>query len=160
MTAPSAIRARRLEKSFKDGEARTPVLRHVDLDVATGEMTFLIGPSGCGKTTLISLIAGILRPDGGEVEIFGTRLGALSAKALAAFRAQTIGFIFQQFNLIPTLTAVENASIPLLIGGAPAATAERRAADMLDRLGLSTHLDKLPSQLSGGNSSVSPSRAR
>lgn len=145
-----AVRARALEKSFADGEARAVVLPGVDLDVMAGEMTFIVGPSGCGKTTLLTVIAGLLRPDAGEVEIFGTRLAALDTLALARFRAHNIGFIFQQFNLLPTLTAVENAAVPLQICGTPRAKAERAAAEMLDRLGLSAHLDKLPAQLSGG----------
>ena len=148
--AAHAVRVRGVEKSFVDGEARVVVLPGVDLDALAGEITFIVGPSGCGKTTLLSIIAGILRADAGEVEVFGTRIGALNPMGLAQFRARNVGFIFQQFNLLPALTAVENAAIPVIIGGAAAAAAERKAAKLLDRLGLGAHLDKLPAQLSGG----------
>jgi len=145
-----AVAVRGVEKAFADGETRSVILPGVDFDVMAGEMTFLVGPSGCGKTTLLSIIAGILRADAGEVDLFGTRLSRLDPVQLARFRAREIGFIFQQYNLLPALTAVENAAVPLIIGGATGSAAERAAAELLDRLGLSAHLDKVPAQLSGG----------
>jgi putative ABC transport system ATP-binding protein len=145
-----AIRVTGVTKSFADGESRVAVLHDIAFEIMPGELTFLVGPSGCGKTTLISVIAGILRPDDGDVDVFGTRLGTLGTLDLARFRAATIGFIFQQFNLLPALTALENASVPLLIGGMRTAAAEHRAAELLERLGLGDHLGKLPAQLSGG----------
>jgi putative ABC transport system ATP-binding protein len=113
-------------------------------------MTYIVGPSGCGKTTLISVIAGILTAEKGEVELFGTRLRSLENAELSRFRAEAIGFIFQQFNLLPALTAVENASVPLLINGESEAKATRKARDLLAAVGLQDHLDKFPAQLSGG----------
>jgi putative ABC transport system ATP-binding protein len=113
-------------------------------------MTYIVGPSGCGKTTLISVIAGILTAEKGEVELFGTRLRSLENAELSRFRAEAIGFIFQQFNLLPALTAVENASVPLLIKGVPEAKATRKARDLLAAVGLQDHLDKFPAQLSVG----------
>ena len=145
-----AVQARGLAKIFRDGETDVPVLRDIDLDLPQGGMNFLVGPSGCGKTTLISVLAGILRPTSGTVHVFGTELGALAPYALARFRARTIGFIFQQFNLLPTLTAVENASVPLLIQGAARSVAECRSGALLEQLGLGSQLHKYPSQLSGG----------
>jgi putative ABC transport system ATP-binding protein len=116
----------------------------------TGSITFIVGPSGCGKTTLISVLAGILSAEAGEVEVFGTRLSDLTRLDLARFRASTIGFIFQQFNLLPALTAAENASVPLLIKGASEREADRKARELLAVVGLEEHADKLPSELSGG----------
>ena len=146
----SAVAARGVVKSFAAGAARTTVLHGVDLDVYTGEMTFLIGPSGCGKTTLISILAGILSMDEGGVELFGTRLRDMGGGKRVDFRARNIGFIFQQFNLLPALTAAENASIPLLAQGVSDKVATAKARDMLARLGLGDHTHKFPSQLSGG----------
>jgi putative ABC transport system ATP-binding protein len=113
-------------------------------------MTLLVGPSGCGKTTLISAIAGMLTPDAGSIAVFGTELGTLSRRRLTAFRGATVGFVFQQFNLLPALTATENASIPLRVLGRPAGEANRRAAALLDRLGLAAQRDRFPGELSGG----------
>jgi putative ABC transport system ATP-binding protein len=145
-----AVRARGIVKEFGEGETRVRVLHGIDLDVETGSMTYLVGPSGCGKTTLISVIAGILSAEAGEVEIFGTPLSSLSGAELARLRAHTIGFIFQQFNLLPALTATENASVPLLVNGASESTATRKARDLLVAVGLEDHLDKFPAELSGG----------
>lgn len=150
-TAPNlAVRCRGIVKEFGSGETRVRVLHGVDLDIETGSMTYIVGPSGCGKTTLISVIAGILSAEEGEVELFGTRLGALSAARLAQFRAETIGFIFQQFNLLPALTAAENASVPLLVNGASESRALRKARELLAAVGLEQHMDKFPAELSGG----------
>jgi putative ABC transport system ATP-binding protein len=110
----------------------------------------LVGPSGCGKTTLISVIAGILNRDGGECTVFGRDLDRLSARARTRFRGETVGFVFQAFNLLPALTAAQNAAIPLLINGVPQARALREASDMLARVGLGDRLDSLPRNLSGG----------
>jgi putative ABC transport system ATP-binding protein len=151
--APSetlAVKGRGLVKEFGSGETRVRVLHGIDVDIMTGSITFIVGPSGCGKTTLISVLAGILSAEAGEVEVFGTRLSDLSRLELARFRASTIGFIFQQFNLLPALTAAENASVPLLIKGASEREADRKARELLAVVGLEEHADKLPSELSGG----------
>ena len=119
-TTPStqvAVSCRGVVKEFGSGQTRIRVLRGVDMDANFGEITFLVGPSGCGKTTLISVLAGLLTPNAGEVDVLGQRLGKLRGGKLVNFRAQNLGFIFQQFNLIPTLTAVENASVSLVAQG-------------------------------------------
>jgi len=110
----------------------------------------LVGPSGCGKTTLISIIAGILTPTGGEVEIYGTPITQMSDAEKVAFRRSNVGFIFQQYNLLPALTAAENAAIPLVAAGMPMARAAGSASAILERIGMGAHRAKLPNQLSGG----------
>jgi putative ABC transport system ATP-binding protein len=145
-----AVQARGVGKIFRSGDTDLHALVDIDLDLASGGMNFLVGPSGCGKTTLISTLAGILRPSSGSILVFGTELGSLGGRDLARFRARCVGFIFQQFNLLPALTAVENAAVPLLILGRKRADAESRAADLLRRLGLAGELAKYPAQLSGG----------
>src|SRR5688500_4727872 len=103
-----AIRCRGVTKDFGAGATRVQALRGVDLDVYTGEMTLLVGPSGCGKTTLLSVIAGILEPTAGSVEVLGSDLVHMSPRAVVRFRGDKIGFVFQQFNLLPALNAIEN----------------------------------------------------
>jgi putative ABC transport system ATP-binding protein len=143
---------RNVNKSFGDGGARLQVLKGIDLDVRCGDITMLIGPSGCGKTTLISIIAGTLQVDAesGEVVVFGQDLRKMSRGATTKFRAQSIGFIFQSFNLIPTLSCVENVSVPLLIQGKSTRYAEKRAREVLDQVGLGDRMKHRPTQLSGG----------
>ena len=145
-----AVAVRGVVKEFGRGEARVRVLHGIDLDARAGEVTFLVGPSGCGKTTLISVIAGMLSPEGGEAKVFGTDVTQLKGARLTCFRGRTVGFIFQQFNLLPALSAAENASVPLLVQGVPGREATRRAEELLDRLGLGKHADKFPAQMSGG----------
>ena len=145
-----AVDCRGVEKGFGTGETRVMALRGVTLQMRAGEMTLLVGPSGCGKTTLISAVAGMLTPDAGGIAVFGAPLQAMSRRKLTAFRGATVGFVFQQFNLLPALTATENASIPLRVLGRGAAEANRRAADLLDRLGLAAHRHRYPDELSGG----------
>ncbi|HKB42445.1 MAG TPA: ABC transporter ATP-binding protein [Gemmataceae bacterium] len=145
-----AVECRGVTKDFGQGEARVQALRGVDLEVPDGEMTLLVGPSGCGKTTLISIVAGLLDPTDGEVSVLGADYGRMSGRAKVAFRAANIGFVFQQYNLLPALTAAENAAVPLLIAGVQRREAVRRAAALLDELGLAGRTGSLPSQLSGG----------
>ena len=144
------LRATALTKAFGRGETRTPVLRGVDFAARGGEITFIVGPSGCGKTTLITALAGLLRPDAGRVEAFGLDLGTARASALARFRAYEVGFVFQQFNLLPALDAAENAALPLIAQGWSMGRARCKAATVLERLGLGAQLARRPAQLSGG----------
>lgn len=148
--AQPAVTCRGLVKAFGTGETRTTVLRGVDLTVESGEMTLLVGPSGCGKTTLISIIAGILSADHGRVDVFGTPVTRLRKHDLPRFRSQMIGFIFQQFNLLPALSSIENAAVPLILAGAKKMDAYRRSTASLEQLGLGAELHKLPAELSGG----------
>jgi putative ABC transport system ATP-binding protein len=145
-----AVSCRGLVKAFGEGDTRTPVLRGVDLAIAAGEMTLLVGPSGCGKTTLISIIAGMMSSDQGSVEVFGESVTKVRRQDLARFRARMIGFVFQQANLLPSLSALENAAVPLIIAGARKRDAYARANACLEQLGLAAHLRNLPAELSGG----------
>jgi putative ABC transport system ATP-binding protein len=141
---------RGLEKSFGQGANRIHVLKQVNLEARTGEILMLVGPSGCGKTTLLSAIAGTLRVDAGSVEVFNHQLEKMSGGALTRFRAKHIGFIFQQFNLIPTLTITENVSVPLLIQGVSSSAAHKRARAVLEKVGLGERWKERPNKLSGG----------
>ena len=149
-SAQVAVRCRGLSKHFGAGDAKTIALQGVDLDVFTSELTLLVGESGCGKTTLISLIAGLLEPTAGTLDVLGRDLSQMSGAKLSRFRAQFIGFVFQQYNLLPTMTAAENAAVPLIILGRPRREALQRAREMLAIVGLAAKADSLPSQLSGG----------
>jgi putative ABC transport system ATP-binding protein len=146
----TAVRCHNLTKAFGDGDAKVMALRGVDLEVYAGQMTLLVGPSGCGKTTLISIIAGLLDPTDGEVEVLGEDLRRLKGTRLVNFRGKNIGFVFQQYNLLPSLTAAENAAVPLLIAGRPRREAVARAGAILDAVGIGDRGHSLPSQLSGG----------
>ena len=148
--ASLAVRCRGVTKSFSAGDGTVEVLHGIDFEAPAGELTMLVGPSGCGKTTLISIIAGILTPTSGEVEVCGSRITQMSDTAKVGFRRSNVGFIFQQYNLLPALTAAENAAIPLVAAGMPMARAAAAVAAILERIGLSAHLGKLPNQLSGG----------
>ncbi len=144
------VRARAVTKTFTAGGVATQALRGVDLDVASGELLMLVGPSGCGKTTLISVVAGILDHDGGEVVVFGRDLGRMDAAARTRFRRDHLGFVFQAYNLIPALTASENVSIPAILCGMPHREAEQRADEVLAQVGLGDRRHHRPTQLSGG----------
>lgn len=145
-----AVCVRGVTKEFGSGGSLTRALRGVDLDVPYGEMLMLVGPSGCGKTTLVSIVAGTLQPTAGDVQVLGHDLVAMSNGRKVRFRRENVGFIFQAYNLLPSLTAVENAAVPLLIAGWRRAHAVDVAADILERLGLGDRLANLPSELSGG----------
>jgi putative ABC transport system ATP-binding protein len=145
-----AVCCRGLTKDFGSGPTRVRALRGITLQVRLGEMTLLVGPSGCGKTTLISIIAGLLEPTTGMVSVLGTDLGALSDRQKVWFRGRHIGFVFQQYNLLPALTAAENVAVPLLIARLPRRAALARAEAALEGVGLGERARALPSQLSGG----------
>jgi putative ABC transport system ATP-binding protein len=145
-----AVKLRQVTKQFGTGEASVKALRGVDLDVLTNELLIVAGPSGCGKTTLISIVAAILKHDGGSVEVFGRDLSRVPDRDLADFRGRTVGFVFQQFNLLPSLTAQENASIPLLLAGVKRREAVDRARAVLEKVGLGAKANAFPRELSGG----------
>lgn len=145
-----AVKTNLVCKGFGTGETRTEVLKDIDFEALVGELLMLVGPSGCGKTTLLSIIAGTLGVDRGEVEVFGMPLHSLDQKSVTDFRAANVGFIFQQYNLIPTLNCLENVSVPLRIQGMKATAAEKRAAEMLETVGLGKRVHHRPSMLSGG----------
>ncbi|RYD17448.1 MAG: ABC transporter ATP-binding protein, partial [Verrucomicrobiaceae bacterium] len=144
------IDVRGVDKSFGDGSSRIHVLKAVDFEARSGEITMLVGPSGCGKTTLLSAIAGTMRVDGGQINVFGHSLEKMSGGALTRFRSERIGFIFQQFNLIPTLTVAENVSVPLLIQGVSSGKAIKRSREILEKVGLGERWKERPNKLSGG----------
>ncbi len=145
-----AVETRGIEKSFGDGASKLLVLKQVSLTVRKGEILMLVGPSGCGKTTLLSIIGGTLRPDSGEVTAFGNPLHRMRSAELTRFRAEHIGFIFQQFNLIPTISCAENVAVPLLIGGVRSSVAIRKARETLGLVGLADRAGDRPGFLSGG----------
>ncbi len=150
MSAAPAITLTHVTKSFGDGGSKLTVLKDISLEAKDGEILMLVGPSGCGKTTLISIMAGTLLADEGDIEVFGSRLNKMSKGAVTKFRAQNIGFIFQQFHLIPTLNIVQNASVPLLIQGKSTRFAEAKAREALTKVGLGDRLHHRPAELSGG----------
>jgi putative ABC transport system ATP-binding protein len=137
-------------KSFGTGDAQTPALRSIDLDIRYGELLMLVGPSGSGKTTLLSIIAGILDQDAGQCITLDHDFQRMSANERARFRARSIGFVFQTFNLLPSLTVAENVAVPLLINGMPRKDTAKPAQGMLDAFGLGGRAQALPTQLSGG----------
>src|SRR5262249_21511647 len=146
----AAVSCRGVTKEFGAGDTRTVALRGVDLVLKAGELSLVVGPSGCGKTTLISIIAGLLDPTQGTVSVLGTELSQLRGRRLVEFRAKNIGFVFQQYNLLPALTAAENAAVSLIITGWRRSRAVARAREMLAAVGLEHRADAFPSQLSSG----------
>jgi len=148
--ATPAIVCRGVSKEFVSGDVRTVALKDVDLELPAGELALLVGPSGCGKTTLISVVAGLLEPTRGEVTVLGTNLTKISNRQKVNFRGKNIGFVFQQYNLLPALTAAENVAVPLLIHRVPRHQAVARAEKLLEQVGLGDRTRSLPSQMSGG----------
>lgn len=145
-----AVLCRNVTKSFGEGNEKVMALRGIDIEISKGELMMFVGPSGCGKTTLISVIAGILDHDNGTCKVFNNDLKKLSNSEKIAFRAKNIGFVFQTFNLLPTLSAAENVSVPLIINNIPRREAINKASDLLERVGLGNRTEALPSELSGG----------
>jgi putative ABC transport system ATP-binding protein len=145
-----AVFCRGVTKTYGTGDTGVLALRGIDLDVRRGELLMLVGPSGCGKTTLISIIAAILNQDSGDCDVLGQDLKGMVQTEKTRFRGASIGFVFQSFNLLPALTAVENVAVPLLINGASWKDAEDRARETLVEVDLGGRLHSLPAQLSGG----------
>lgn len=148
--AKTALSLRGIDKSFGSGDSYTQVLRKTDFDARPGELLLLVGPSGCGKTTLLSILTGTLRAEAGEIDVLGHPLHRYTEEQRTRFRAWHLGFIFQQFNLIPTISVTENVSIPLLIQGVRPHQATERAKKMLERVGLASKENERPNRLSGG----------
>ena len=146
----NAVSCSGITKWFGEGDARVHALRGLDLEIRMGELAMLVGPSGCGKTTLISIVAGLSEATEGELEVLGTRPKDLKPEDQIVFRRKNLGFVFQQFNLLPTLTAAENVAVPLFVAGYSRNLAVEKASDLLNELGLGDHLRSKPSQLSGG----------
>ena len=145
-----AVSCRGVKKYFGEGEARIEALRGVNFSAGFGELSFLVGPSGCGKTTLISVIAGLLRRSDGEMSVLGVSMDDLSETQRIAFRRRNLGFVFQQYNLLPALTAAENVAVPLLAAGVARKVAVEKSRSLLARLGLESRTTALPATLSGG----------
>lgn len=149
-TGTPVVHCRSTSKRFGDGASIVHALRDVNFDIWPGELTLIVGPSGCGKTTLLSVIAGILDQSSGEVEVLGTELGRLTPRQKTAFRGEHVGFVFQQFNLLPALSAAENAAVPLLVAGEFRRPSVNKAAQLLSEMGLERRIHAHPNQLSGG----------
>ena len=145
-----AVFCKSVTKSYVTGPTKVMALRGVDLEVRQGELLMLVGPSGCGKTTLISVVAGILDHDEGECLVFQRDLRGMGQTKKTRYRGQNVGFVFQAYNLLPTLTALENVSVPLLILGVARKEAHERAKDILEEVGLADRMFASPAQLSGG----------
>lgn len=142
------LNVRNLEKSYSSGSKKLTVLHEINFDIRERETFSIVGPSGSGKTTLLGLCAGLDRPDAGSIELCGTELSHLSEDERAVLRNQKVGFVFQDFQLLPTLTALENVAVPLELQGAKNALKVGR--ELLDKVGLHDRFDHYPSQLSGG----------
>ena len=150
MTATAVVRLEGVGRSFGEGHTAVVALHSTDLEVGPGEFVAIMGPSGSGKTTLLSLIGGLDRPSSGHVLVDGQDVGSLAARDLAVLRRRTVGYVFQDLNLLPSLTARENVALPLELDGRPARAARGQASAMLDALGLDGLDDRFPDDLSGG----------
>ncbi|MCC6166701.1 MAG: ABC transporter ATP-binding protein [Caldilineaceae bacterium] len=144
------IVAKAIHKTFRTGKIEVHALRGVDLSVENGEMVAIMGPSGCGKTTLLNCLSGLDEFDSGEVWIEGADLRAMGDRKRTAYRARRMGFVFQTYNLLPVITAVENVELPLLVSGIAPGAARRQALDALEQVGLGDRAHHRPAELSGG----------
>lgn len=144
------IQAKQVRKIYRSGQLRVEALSNIDLGVESGEMVAIMGPSGCGKTTLLNCLSGLDTVDEGDILIQGENLRDLSDNERTTYRARHMGFIFQDFNLLPMLSAVENVELPMLVSRVPSRKARLRALEMLDRVGLVDRARHRPAELSGG----------
>ena len=149
-TTQLIIQAKNVKKIYRNGSFRVEALSSINLDVAPGDMVAIMGPSGCGKTTLLNCLSGLDTIDEGDVFIRGDNLRDLSDNERTTYRAKNMGFIFQDFNLLPVLSAVENVELPMLVSRTPSAKARKRALEVLDLVGLSDRARHRPAELSGG----------
>lgn len=145
-----AIQIKDLRKVYRLGDEKVVALDNISLDVFTGEILCILGTSGSGKSTLLNMIAGLEKPSRGEIAIFGQHIEKLDEKKLALFRQKNLGFVFQSYNLLPSLTALENVCLPLTFRGISPNLRRKKALQMLDAVGLKKYRDHLPSQMSGG----------
>ena len=150
MVQQTIIQAQQVWKIYRNGHIRVEALRGIDMAVAEGEMVAIMGPSGCGKTTLLNCLAGLDSVDEGDIFIQGDNLRDLSDNERTSYRAQHMGFVFQDFNLLPMLSAVENGELPMLVARVPGGKARKRALEMLERVGLADRARHRPAELSGG----------
>ena len=144
------VEARAVVKTYDSGSVRVQALRGIDLSLRRGEMASIMGPSGCGKTTLLNCLSGLDAVDGGDVLIEGVPLSAMSDRERTDYRARRMGFVFQYYNLMPVLTAVENVELPLLVARVDGSEARRRALNALTLVGLADRARHVPDELSGG----------
>lgn len=144
------IRAEGLARRYQMGKTEVNALRGVDLTILSGEFVALVGPSGSGKSTLLHLIGGLVRPTAGSITVNGLELGRSSDRQLVNYRRDTLGFVFQNFNLLPIKRAWENVAVPLMLAGMPLAQRKARALTILDQVGLAHRAEHRPSELSGG----------
>lgn len=148
--APAMITATQLHKNYYTGNVEVQALRGVDLTIEQGEMVAIMGPSGCGKTTLLNCLSGLDELDAGEVLIEGESLHKMGDRARTRYRARRMGFIFQTYNLLPVLSALENVELPLLVSGVAPKAARERAIAALEQVGLGERMHHKPAELSGG----------
>ncbi|HEY8172131.1 MAG TPA: ABC transporter ATP-binding protein [Dehalococcoidia bacterium] len=148
--ATTIIDVKDVVKTYSSGHVQVKALRGVSLEVRRGEMVAVMGASGCGKTTLLNCMSGLDEIDAGVIRIAGTELASMNDRQKTTYRAQNMGFIFQTYNLLPVLSAVENVELPLVVSGVPANASRERALAALDRVGLADRAETRPSQLSGG----------
>ena len=147
---PPMISAQQVHKTFRNDKIEVHALRGVDITVEPGEMVAVMGPSGCGKTTLLNCLSGLDDFDSGEITIDGTSLRSMNDRTRTRYRAEHMGFVFQTYNLLPVISAVENVELPLLVSGVRPAEARKRALEALDQVSLADRVHHRPAELSGG----------